>query len=103
VNAQYALAAFGDPLALGWNLLGLADQHPTTSFLADYHSVAILWTVQSGLIVLGHILAVLVAHGIALERFGTGRNAFLSQLPLAALMIAYTAFGLWLLSAPTAG
>jgi hypothetical protein len=63
----------------------------------------VLWTAQSGLIVLGHILAVLVAHAIALERFGSGRAAFLSQLPLALLMIAYTAFGLWLLSAPTAG
>jgi hypothetical protein len=103
VNAQYALAAFGDPFAQGWNLLGLASRHPTTSFLADYRSVAVLWAVQSGLIVLGHVLAVLVAHAIALERFGGGRAAFLSQLPLAALMIAYTAFGLWLLSAPTAG
>lgn len=103
VNAQYAIAAFGDPFGLGWNLLGLAERHPVTSFLADYHSVAVLWTAQSGLIVLGHILAVLVAHAIALERFGTGRAAFMSQLPLALLMIAYTAFGLWLLSAPTAG
>jgi hypothetical protein len=103
VNAQFALAALGDPFALGWDLLGLASRHPTASFLADYHSVAVLWTAQSGLIVLGHILAVLVAHAIALERFGSGRAAFLSQLPLALLMIAYTAFGLWLLSAPTAG
>ncbi|HEX6103313.1 MAG TPA: hypothetical protein VF031_09725 [Alphaproteobacteria bacterium] len=103
INAQYALAALGDPFGLGWNLLGLAERHPVTSFLADYHSVAVLWTAQSGLIVLGHILAVLVAHAIALERFGTGRAAFMSQLPLALLMIAYTAFGLWLLSAPTAG
>jgi hypothetical protein len=103
VNAQYALAAFGDPFGLGWNLLGLAGTHPVTSFLADYHSVAVLWTVQSGLIVLGHVLAVLIAHAIALERFGSGRAAFVSQLPLALLMIAYTGFGLWLLSAPTAG
>ena len=103
VNAQYALSALSDPFARGWDLIGLAHRHPTTSFLADYHSVAVLWTVQSALIVLGHVLAVLVAHAIALERFGTGRAAFLSQLPLALLMIAYTAFGLWLLSAPAAG
>jgi hypothetical protein len=103
INAQYALAAFGDPFSLGWNLLGLADRHPTTSFLADYTSVAVLWTVQSAIIVIGHILAVLVAHAIALERVESGRAAFLSQLPLALLMIGYTAFGLWLLSAPTAG
>jgi hypothetical protein len=103
VNAQYALIAFGDPFAQGWNLLGLAERHPTASFLADYGSVAVLWTVQCALIVAGHVLAVLVAHAIALNRFGIGRAAMLSQLPLAVLMIAYTAFGLWLLSAPTAG
>jgi hypothetical protein len=103
VNAQYALIALGDPFARGWDLFGLADRHPVTSFLSDYHSVAVLWTAQSGLIVLGHVLAVLVAHAIALERFGGGRAAFVSQLPLALLMIAYTGFGLWLLSAPTAG
>ena len=47
--------------------------------------------------------AVLVAHARAVERFGGGRAAPASQLPLALLMIGYTAFGLWLLAAPTAG
>ena len=40
---------------------------------------------------------------IAVERSGTGRAAMANQLPLAALMIGYTTFGLWLLAAPTAG
>jgi len=34
---------------------------------------------------------------------GAGRAAMTSQAPLAALMIGYTTFGLWLLAAPTAG
>ncbi len=103
VNAQYALAALADPFALGWNPLGLAGRHVSASFLSDYGSVAILWSVQSGIIVLGHVLAVLAAHAIALEGFGSGRRAVVSQIPLAVLMVAYTAFGLWLLSTPTAG
>ena len=103
VNVQYALNAFSDPFAQGWDLLGLGRRHVTVSFLADYHAVAVLWSVQAGVIVLGHVLAVLIAHAIAVERFGAGRAAMASQLPLAALMIGYTTFGLWLLAAPTAG
>jgi len=37
------------------------------------------------------------------ERYGATRAAFFSQAPLAALMVAYTLFGLWLLAAPSAG
>ena len=103
VNAQYAIVALSDPFSTGWNLLGLAGRSVRTSFLSDYHSVAVLWSVEAGIVVLGHALAVLVAHAQALERFGSGRIALKSQLPLALLMIAYTAFGLWLLAAPTAG
>jgi hypothetical protein len=103
VNAQYALAALGDPFSKGWNLLGLAERPVHTSFLSDYHSVAVLWFAEAAIVVLGHILAVLVAHAQAVERFGGGRAAPASQLPLALLMIGYTAFGLWLLAAPTAG
>jgi len=102
-NVQYALNAFSDPFAQGWDLLGLGRRHVTVSFLADYHAVAVLWSVQAGVIVLGHVLAVLIAHAIAVERFGAGRAAMASQLPLALLMIGYTTFGLWLLAAPTAG
>ena len=90
-------------LARGWDLLGLEHRHVTASFLGDYHAVMIIWSIQAGIIVLGHFLAVLVAHAIAVERFGPRRLAMASQLPLALLMIAYTTFGLWLLAAPTAG
>ena len=45
------------------------------------------------------------AHSLspAVERAGAPRAAFVSQVPLAALMVAYTLFGLWLLAAPAAG
>jgi hypothetical protein len=98
VNAQYALLALGDPFALAGR-----HRHVTASFLADYDAVSIIWKLQAGGVVAGHILAVSLAHVIALERFGSARAALASQIPLAVLMIAYTLFGLWLLATPTAG
>jgi hypothetical protein len=102
VNAQYALYAFNDPFARGWHLLGLGEPNVTVSFLTDYQAVALIWSSEAGLIVLGHMLAVWVAHMIAVERFGARIKAIRTELPLAVLMVGYTTFGLWLLSTPTA-
>ena len=55
---------------------------------------------QAGAVVSGHVLAVILAHAIAIRALGTTRRALLSQLPLALFMIAYTLFGLWLLASP---
>jgi hypothetical protein len=103
VNAQYALVALNDPLERGWSLIGLGDIHVTVSFLSNYDSVSIIWKLQAAGVVLGHILAVSLAHLIAVGRFGSTRAAMASQLLLALLMVAYTLFGLWLLATPTAG
>lgn len=103
VNGQYAILALNDPFALGWNLFGLEGRHVIVSFLADFDSVAIIWKLQAAAVVGGHILALAIAHMIAVDRYGVTRAAFFSQVPLAALMVAYTLFGLWLLAAPSAG
>ena len=101
VNGQYALATASDPLGTGLDLLGLGNFHVTTSFLSDHQSVEIIWNVVAGAIVVGHLWAVILAHAIAIRVQGTPRRAAISQVPLAALMVAYTVFGLWLLSTPT--
>lgn len=62
-----------------------------------------LWNAQAAAIIAGHVLAVLLAHGLAGRLHQRARDAALSQLPLTILMIAYTILGLWLLSTPTAG
>jgi hypothetical protein len=66
-------------------------------------SVWIIFSLQAGAVVLVHILAVLLAHLITIEKFPDRRSMLASQAPLALLMIAYTLFGLWLLAAPTIG
>ena len=103
VDGQYALVALSDPFALGWNLFGTASMMVEAGIVAGAQSAWWLWNLQAGVIIAGHVLAVLVAHGLAWRLYGQPSRAALSQLPLTLLMIAYTIFGLWLLATPTAG
>lgn len=103
VDGQYALASLSDPFALGWNLFGTADMQVEAGIVAGAGSAWWLWNVQAGAIILGHVLAVLVAHGFAWRLHPQPTRAALSQFPLTVLMIAYTIFGLWLLATPTVG
>jgi hypothetical protein len=100
VDGQYALAALNDPLARGDSLLGLETFYVTTGFFNTQDSVRTIWLSQAGAVVIGHVLAIMMAHFLALRQFGSNRNATLSQLPLAVFMVLYTLFGLWLLAAP---
>jgi len=100
VEGQYALVALSDPLMTGADLLGLGTFYVSTGFFNTTYSVRVIFLTQAGAVVLGHVVAVLVAHAVALRVFDTHRKAILSQLPLALFMIAYTLFGLWLLSSP---
>ncbi len=100
VDVQYAVAAASDPLARGADLLGLGTFYVTTGFFNTPDTVRVIWLSQAGAVVVGHILAILVAHAQAVRVLGTGRRAALSQAPLAAFMVLYTLFGLWLLAAP---
>lgn len=106
VNGQWAVVAFNDPLATGANLLGAADFRVTTSFLNVSSDVETIWDAQVATIVLGHVLAVLLAHALIARRDDNSSSlskALPAQAPLGALMIGYTLFGLWLLASPTGG
>ncbi|TIQ81914.1 MAG: hypothetical protein E5X44_30880, partial [Mesorhizobium sp.] len=103
VDGQYAVAALSDPFALGWDLFGTADIRIEAGVAAGAGSAWWLWNIQAGVIIIGHMLAVLVAHGLAWRLHPIPARAALSQLPLTVLMIAYTVFGLWLLATPSAG
>lgn len=101
INGQYALVALSDPFARGWNLFGAADMQVFTGVTMGSDATWLIWNLQAGAIVLGHVLAVLAAHMMAYRLHPAGRVATLSQLPLTLLMVGYTVFGLWLLSTPT--
>ena len=85
-----------DPFGWGWNLFG------TTRWLLQPIVLRTewVWHTQVGLILLGHIFSVYLAHLEALRTFPDRRTATLSQLPMLLLMVAFTTFGLWILSLP---
>jgi hypothetical protein len=85
-----------DPLGRGWNLFGTAGLE-VKPIAVD---VGTIWHTQVFLIVFGHMVSVLLAHFAALNAFGSRRAATLSQLPMLALMVIFTATGLWILSLP---
>jgi hypothetical protein len=100
VDGQYMAIVASDPFGLGMDLFGTASDHITMSLMNTFEGVALIWDAQTGAITLGHIVAIVLAHALALRLFADSRAATLSQLFLAALMVFYTAFGLWLLSTP---
>ncbi|MEM7718418.1 MAG: hypothetical protein AAF222_04385 [Pseudomonadota bacterium] len=100
VGIQYTLAALSDPLNSGADLLGLGEFRVTTGFFNRLDTVRPIWLTQAGLVVLGHVWSVLLAHRIALDVFGGGRTSAWATLPLSLFMIGYTFLGLWLLAAP---
>ncbi|MGY6708175.1 MAG: hypothetical protein ACXIVF_07590 [Rhizobiaceae bacterium] len=102
VEGQYALAALSDPLVRGWDLFGTAGMHVQAGIVLGARATWVFWNIQAGAIIIGHLMAIAMAHVIAYRIHGNGRDAALSQVALAFLMVFYTAFGLWLLSSPTA-
>jgi hypothetical protein len=84
-----------DPLGLGW-LLFPAPSPPRPGPL----NMGIIWHTQVALMLGGHVVGVYLAHLTALRVFGSARQGLVSQVPLLALMVAYTSLGLWVLSLP---
>ncbi len=100
VEAQYVAKLIDDPLRRGVHLLGLEDFYVTTGFFNTQDTVRRIWLAQAGAVVVGHVVAILMAHALALRAGADRRRAVLGQAPLAVFMVAYTFFGLWLLASP---
>lgn len=100
VEIQYVQLFLSDPFHTGADYLGLGRHYVTTSFFNTPNSVRAIWLSQAGAVVLGHVLALMLAHALAVRAYGETRRATLAQVPLALFMIAYTLFGLWLLASP---
>jgi hypothetical protein len=63
-------------------------------------SVPGFWVTQIVLIVLGHVIAVVAAHHVAIRRYDSIPAARSGHFPLVLLMIAYTVLSLWIISQP---
>jgi hypothetical protein len=96
---QFVVPAASDPFAFGWNLFGGRNFVPDRAAV----SLKVIWHTAVIAIVVGHVIAVYVAHRVALNVFGTRRAALLSQIPMLFLMVAYTMTSLWMLAQPIMG
>ncbi len=93
---QMIIPLSSDPLGLGWNLFGTNPYR----LRIDVVSARMVWYTAVTAIVLGHIIAVYLAHVTALKWFKSPRVAFYSQIPMLVLMVGYTVISLWILSQP---
>jgi len=97
LQSQALIPLLNDPLAKGWHLLPAVAGIKPNFALAQ---ASVVWYAQVVLIVLGHVIAVYLAHLRAGERFRTAQRALLSQYPMLLLMVIYTMTSLWILAQP---
>lgn len=76
--------------------LPMSPDAPPTGAL----EMGIVWHTQVGVVLLGHVVSVVLAHFEAMRSFPGRGNTLLSQLPLLILMVTYTMLGLWILTLP---
>jgi hypothetical protein len=95
-EGQRIVIAISDPLQQGSNLFGTAFFQPNAAWLPP----AVVWTLQLGAVVGGHMVGAWSGHAVATaeaRRRGAtaARDARLRQVPLAMVMVALTTVTLW--------
>ena len=94
---QFVIPLASDPFGRGWNLLGTAGYKVDLAIVSPY----VFWYSAVGIIVLGHVVAVFLAHEVAVRLFG--KEALVREVPMVLLMVAYTCLSLWILAQPIVG
>ena len=83
-----------DPLGEGSNLFGTAEGGIDYTVLG----AEIVWYIQVGALLVGHVTALVLGHDRALAIYGDSKSAARSQYWMLALMVGFTSLGLFLLS-----
>ena len=96
IQGQLVIPLSSDPLGMGWDLLGTTDYQRNLRVIGARTT----WLLAVAAIVIGHIISVFLAHGIALRLFKDRTLALKSQLPMLVLMVGYTMVSLWILAQP---
>ncbi|MFQ6028992.1 MAG: hypothetical protein ACE5Q6_16045, partial [Dehalococcoidia bacterium] len=96
IQGQLIIALASDPFGVNWNLFGTRDY----LINIEIFSASFVWFFSVGVIVLGHVIAVLLAHLRAMQLYNDHNLALKSQLPMLGLMVLYTVVSLWIVSRP---
>lgn len=93
---QLIIPLASDPFGWGWDLFGTAHHTMDITII----NAKTVWYTALVAIVVGHVLAVWIAHVQALALYKSARPALWSQIPILTLMVIYTMISLWILSQP---
>ena len=105
VAHYFSLFVFQEQAQFGYLLsdplgTGTTDLFGTANWEVDYGVISstTIWYVQVGSLVVGHVIGLMLAHDRALVYWPDYRKATASQYWMLAVMVAFTCFGLYLLS-----
>jgi hypothetical protein len=96
-NYPYVIRNLGQLLVIGTRWV---PGTPGEVRLLGWLFLPLFWGSQVALVVLGHVIAVVAAHDVALDRYGSRRAARQGHLPLVVLMVGFTVLSLWIISQP---
>ena len=96
IQGQLIIPLASDPFGAGADLFGTAGYVVNIAIT----NARFIWFFAVISIVVGHIIAVYLAHLRANTIYGSGQLALKSQLPMLALMVLYTVVSLWIISRP---
>lgn len=96
IAGQQIIPLLSDPFGYGWDIFG------TKNYAFDIGAInaKTVWFISIYAIIIGHIIAVVLAHYSALKIYQNHKQTLTSQIPMLILMIAYTMLSLWILSQP---
>ncbi len=96
VQGQLIIPLLSDPFGFDWDLFGTSGYR----LKLDVLSSGFVWFASVGVIVVGHVVSVYIAHVISLQRLNDRAAALRSQYPMLVLMVLYTATSLWIIAQP---
>ena len=96
IEGQRLVPLLSDPFGYRWDLFGTAAYRVDIGIIG----AEAVWYLSVFAIVLGHVIAVILAHSEALRLCPDHKSALKGQLPLLALMVGYTMISLWIIAQP---
>jgi hypothetical protein len=96
VQGQYIIPLISDPFGWGWDLFGTAGYRVDIAVIGARFA----WYTAVAAILVGHMISVYLAHITAMREFEPRRMTLRSQIPLTALMVAFTFISLSILAEP---
>ena len=96
VQGQYIIPLMSDPFGWGWNLFGTAGYRVDIAIIGARFA----WYTAIVSVLVGHMISVYLAHRVAIREFEPRHATLRSQVPLTALMVAFTFISLSILGEP---